>query len=154
MLSLSTSLASSTTNLTNYLTSDFKLASGITYGDLCYRPSTNKAQPSPCFLHTYKSVQPTLYRRSASLHQTQTVAFAPGGRKEWINALRAAGQFTDDTGVKFEVEQGPSPVEEIDIGQMKGSKWIAYAIRAFVLRFWHLAKVRSCFRVLNTNAKI
>lgn len=50
--------------------------------------------------------------------------------------------FTDDSGVRFEVDSGKASGDALPIGQMRNGKWVAYAARALVIRFWDLAKVR------------
>ncbi|TFK20528.1 hypothetical protein FA15DRAFT_659042 [Coprinopsis marcescibilis] len=132
-------LSTSTANLTQYLTNDFPVTPELTYSELCYRPS---GEDSPCFLHTHESSSQNYYS-SSELHaqtQTQTLAFVAGARKGWVSALKQTGQFVDGTGVKFTVEQSTKSLNGVDIAQMNNGKWIAYAIRALVSRFWHLAK--------------
>jgi hydroxymethylglutaryl-CoA reductase (NADPH) len=43
----------------------------------------------------------------------------------------------DEAGIRFHVESRQAAT----IGQMKSSKWIAYAAGTLVVRFWDLAKV-------------
>lgn len=50
--------------------------------------------------------------------------------------------FTDENGIRFEVDSGRAPSDFLPIGQMRNGKWVAYAARALVVRFWDLAKVR------------
>lgn len=50
--------------------------------------------------------------------------------------------FTDESGVRFEVDSGKYSGDALPIGQMRNGKWVAYAARALVIRFWDLAKVR------------
>jgi len=49
--------------------------------------------------------------------------------------------FTDENGIRFEVDSGRAASDVQPIGQMKNAKWVAYAARALVIRFWDLAKV-------------
>lgn len=49
--------------------------------------------------------------------------------------------FTDENGIRFEVDSGKAASDTPSIGQMKNAKWVAYAARALVIRFWDLAKV-------------
>jgi hydroxymethylglutaryl-CoA reductase (NADPH) len=87
---------------------------------------------TPCFT-TQTNVVRTL---------TQTLTFAPGTRDDFIAALNRQSKFyPDESGVRFAVDN--RQVETI--GQMKSGKWIAYAVRALVLRFWDLAKVRIAY---------
>jgi hydroxymethylglutaryl-CoA reductase (NADPH) len=76
-------------------------------------------------------------------------------REEFVNALlgeeaprphsittSAPRVFTDESGVRFEVDSGKLSGDTLPIGQMRNGKWVAYAARALVVRFWDLAKVR------------
>ena len=66
-------------------------------------------------------------------------------RDDWVSALmghqNAPTVFTDANGIRFEVDSGRPPSDALPIGQMKNAKWMAYAARALVIRFWDLAKV-------------
>ena len=66
-----------------------------------------------------------------------TLAFKPGTREDWLGALRRENSILVD-GVKYTVDAGK---RQESIGEMKSSKWVAYALSALVLRFWELAKV-------------
>ena len=77
-------------------------------------------------------------------------------KDDWVTALMGESQhhahhfhhttsrspkvFTEENGIRFEVDSGRVAS---DIGQMRNGKWVAYAARALVIRFWDLAKV--CF---------
>jgi len=47
------------------------------------------------------------------------------------------GIFVDQLGVKYQVEAHDTET----IGEMKGGKWMAYAARALIVRFWEFTKV-------------
>ncbi|KAJ3506999.1 hypothetical protein NMY22_g17071 [Coprinellus aureogranulatus] len=112
-------------------------------------PNSESQQAPPCFVHVNDN--PLYYHHpvspvSPSPSQAQAqlalaLAFIPGSRDDWVNALKAANRFTDVNGVQFEVEQ-PTPGSDVNIGQMRSGKWVAYALRVLVMRFWALAKVR------------
>jgi hydroxymethylglutaryl-CoA reductase (NADPH) len=86
---------------------------------------------APCFTDITSSTG-----RSSIL----TLSFVPGSSGDFINAVKQHARFADDQfGVKYHIEG--RQVETI--GEMKSGKWIAYAARALVVRFWDLAKVRS-----------
>lgn len=162
-------LLASTSNLTKYLTHGFT-ASGKTFSIICYRPdgphaknvnvpvspsgvpastSTSDAKEAPCFVHVNNNLRHRAHPHhssasSSSSSQAQVaLAFLPGTRDEWINSLKSIGEFTDEKGVKFEVEHPAPGIDNVDIGQMRNGKWVAYAIRTLVLRFWALAKVSA-----------
>lgn len=55
-----------------------------------------------------------------------------------MDALKAKTTFSEDSyGVGFHIENQPAE----SIGEMRSGKWIAYAARTLVVRFWELAKV-------------
>ena len=66
-----------------------------------------------------------------------SLSFSPGAREDWLGALRRDKEIVVD-GVKYVVDAGK---REESIGEMKSSKWVAYALSALVLRFWELTKV-------------
>jgi hydroxymethylglutaryl-CoA reductase (NADPH) len=55
---------------------------------------------------------------------------------------------TDENGIRFEVDSGRPPSDALPIGQMRNAKWIAYAARALVIRFWDLAKKADSLDIL------
>ena len=68
-------------------------------------------------------------------------------RDDWVNALTGEHHntptlFTDESDIYFEVDSGKPPADSLAIAQMRNGKWVAYAARALVIRFWDLAKVR------------
>jgi hypothetical protein len=75
-------------------------------------------------------------------------------RDDWVGALmgehhNAPTVFSDENGLCFEVDSGKPPSDALAIGQMKNAKWVAYAARALVVRFWDLAKVRLLIYLLS-----
>ncbi|PPQ94068.1 hypothetical protein CVT25_009737 [Psilocybe cyanescens] len=56
--------------------------------------------------------------------------------------------FTDESGVKFEVDAGKLSPDNLPIGQMRNGKWVAYAARSLVVRFWDLAKKADSLDIL------
>ena len=93
---------------------------------------------APCFTDITSSTT-----RSSIL----TLSFVPGSGDDFINAVKQQARFVDDHfGVKYHVEG--RQVETI--GEMKSGKWVAYAARALVIRFWDLAKV-CCFHTLGRH---
>lgn len=152
-------LSSATSNLTEYLAHSFASATGKSYPAICYRPEGAKARsgkgapafpssvPSskkaPCFVHTNNNIrsQPASSHHPSASQAQVALAFLPGSREEWINTLKTVGEFIDENGVTFEVEHPPNGADDVDIGQMRSGKWVAYAVRALIMRFWALAKV-------------
>ncbi|KAJ2925104.1 hypothetical protein H1R20_g12000, partial [Candolleomyces eurysporus] len=165
-------LLASTSNLTQYLTHGFTV-SGKTFSTVCYRPdgphgksvgvpvtpsgvptptSSSDAKEAPCFVHVNNNLRhrPHPHHSSASSSSSSqaqvALAFLPGARDEWVNTLKSVGEFTDEAGVKFEVEH--PTIDDVDIGQMRSGKWVAYAIGILVMRFWALAKKADSLDVM------
>jgi len=62
----------------------------------------------------------------------------PGTHEEFANALKGQLVYPADTfGVQYRMQSRSDET----IGEMKSGKWIAYAARALIMRFWELAKV-------------
>lgn len=132
----------STLNLTNYILHSLpSLNNGRKFSSICHRVdsiSLNRSHDvsipllggkSPCF--TPQSTSPKSF--------TQTLSFIPGTREDFISALtRHARIGPDENGVRFNIEA--KQIEQLV--QMKSGRWIGYAARALVMRFWELAKVR------------
>jgi hydroxymethylglutaryl-CoA reductase (NADPH) len=67
-----------------------------------------------------------------------TLSFAAGSRDSFAEALNQHAVFgVDERGVRYKIEARDTET----IGEMKGGKWIAYAARALIVRFWELTKV-------------
>lgn len=118
-------LAPSIDNLTHYITDLFTTPSDQTYSAVCFHLTADNR----CF--TEVSIQ-------ASGSQTVSLSFVPGAHEEFTNALMAKTSYPVDS---FGVEYRLQSHSDETIGEMKGGKWVAYAARAFVMRFWELAKV-------------
>ncbi|KIY64724.1 hypothetical protein CYLTODRAFT_492869 [Cylindrobasidium torrendii FP15055 ss-10] len=133
-------LSESTFNVSHYVQDSLALSSGRKYSSVCYRPASLAPNASadenpPCFTSLAESARAL----------TQTFAFIPGSRDDFLAAFTkfAKGAF-DEHDVRYEVEIR----EQEAIGEMRSSKWVAYALRAFVLRFWDLAKKANSFDIL------
>lgn len=103
--------------------------SGETYSSLCHIPSLN-ATDIDCFT----SLSPGVL----------TLSFAPGTRDDWIGAFKRSASFNVD-GTTYEVQ---NPKRSETIGEMKSSKWVAYALGALVVRFWELIKKADSLDIL------
>jgi hypothetical protein len=93
---------------------------------------------------TGESLLPTSCFTTASLQTSRskmvTLSFASGASDAFINALNHQPGFpADEFGVRYNIE---THVTET-IGEMKGGKWMAYAARALIVRFWELTRVSS-----------
>ena len=111
-----------------HLVSSLPALSGKAYSSICHHAGANVSE-TPCFINVSEpGSAPTL-----------TLSFKPGAREDWLAALRQQNTIVVD-GVKYVVDAGK---RQESIGEMKSSKWVAYALSALVLRFWELAKVTS-----------
>lgn len=73
-----------------------------------------------------------------------TLSFEAGAREDWVGALKRATSFTVD-GMRYDVQ---NPKRSETIGEMKSSKWVAYALWALVVRFYQLAKKADSLDIL------
>ncbi|KAH9477982.1 3-hydroxy-3-methylglutaryl-coenzyme A reductase [Psilocybe cubensis] len=149
-------LAASVVNMTQHLAQTFQTPAGRTYAALCHRLPAADGEGAPCF---------TL-QQPGSRALVQTLAFRPGMRDEFVAALvgdehqyqhqhqhynqhqQHPRVFTDEHGVRFEVDAGRATTESVPINQMRNGKWVAYAARALVVRFWDLAKKADSLDIL------
>lgn len=69
-----------------------------------------------------------------------SLGFKAGAREDWTSALKRESALSSEDGVKYEVYKMKP---EATIGEMQSSKWVAYALRASVMRFWDLTKVSA-----------
>ncbi|KAI0305163.1 hydroxymethylglutaryl-coenzyme A reductase-domain-containing protein [Multifurca ochricompacta] len=115
-------VASSLENMTHFLTHRFPTSSGKLYR------IDQDGEPT-CFTSTFSDIP-----KSESL----TLSFTAEGRKDFISALSKQGTFiSEDFGpIKYLVE---NPEQEA-IAEMKSGKWVVYAARTLVVRFWDLTK--------------
>jgi len=126
---LSSQVASSLENITHFLTHRFPVASGNLYPNICHPVSRDQDGEPTCFTSTFSDIP-----RSESL----TLSFTAGSRKDFISALAKQGTLiSDDFGpIKYLVE---NPEHET-VSEMKSGKWVVYAARTLVVRFWDLTK--------------
>ncbi|KAF5352150.1 hypothetical protein D9758_009264 [Tetrapyrgos nigripes] len=98
-------------------------------GRPCYRPFGINDSSSDCFTDTFVTPR-SIY---------QSLAFQPTPlREDFTTVLQRL------LGAGYEVETRQTET----IGDMKSSKWIAYAARALVVRFWDLAKKTPSLDIL------
>ncbi|KAL4080031.1 hydroxymethylglutaryl-coenzyme A reductase-domain-containing protein [Scleroderma yunnanense] len=126
-------------NLTHHIASDLLVTPGESYPSLCYRPSVAEQVSDildPCFV---------VSSPQSSKSRILTLAFTGGARQNFVDALKAQKAFSEDLyGVRYHVENQPDET----IGQMRSSKWVAYAARTLVVRFWELAKKADSLDIL------
>jgi hypothetical protein len=128
---LSSQVVSSLENVTHFLTHDFPTSSGKFFPSICYPVRNDPDGEESCFTSTYSDVPKS---------ETLMLSFAAGTRKDFIGALSRHNTFiSEDFGpIKYVVE---NPEQE-SIAEMKSGKWVVYAARTLIVRFWDLAKVR------------
>jgi len=115
-------------NITDHLVLGFSSPSGSKYPSICHRPQNTSTSGTHCFTDA------TSWTAHSSI---LTLSFAPGSSEAFINGVKGHALFASDAfGVKYHVEG--HQVETI--GEMRSGKWVAYAARALVIRFWDLAK--------------
>ncbi len=107
-------------HITHYLPS----SNGEIYSTLCYRPPNNLTAASPCFIDIKSSTQTS----------TLTLSLLPGTREDFIASVKRHALPADESGIKFVLD---TPTTATELRQ--GGKWMAYAARALILRFYHLA---------------
>ncbi|KAH7882414.1 hydroxymethylglutaryl-coenzyme A reductase-domain-containing protein [Phlebopus sp. FC_14] len=134
-----TLLQPSIDNITHYISHRFPAPSGAMYPSLCYHassiPSSSGVEES-CF---------TVVSRQMSRSHTVTLSFAAGAREDFVSGLKAQTSFSADSyGVKYRIDG----IEAETIRDMKSGKWVAYAARALVVRFWELAKKADSLDIL------
>lgn len=115
--------------MANELKTSLQALSGQTYPSLCHVSSLN-ASGIDCFT----SLAP------GSL----TLSFTPGTRDDWVSALKRTS--TLNVGGTTYAVQNPKRGESI--GEMKSSKWVAYALGALVVRFWELMQKADSLDIL------
>jgi len=114
-------------NITHFLTHGVSTASGNLYPDICYSVSRDQDGETTCFTSSVSDIP-----RSGSL----TLSFTADSRKDFINALAKQGPLISGS-IKYLVE---NPEHET-VSEMKSGKWVVYAARTLVVRFWDLTKV-------------
>ncbi|EIW55552.1 3-hydroxy-3-methylglutaryl-coenzyme A reductase [Trametes versicolor FP-101664 SS1] len=116
-----------------HLVSELPSLSGKAYPSICHYAGSNESSVA-CFTSVSEPGAST----------TLTLSFKPGAREDWVGAFRRENAIFVD-GVKYEVDAGK---RHVSIGEMKSSKWVAYALSALVLRFYELAKKADSLDIL------
>ncbi|KIK70184.1 hypothetical protein GYMLUDRAFT_151023 [Collybiopsis luxurians FD-317 M1] len=121
-------LAESVLNFTKQFPASLHTRTGFAYDKACFRPITAESLDlqAPCFTDELVNAR--------SIHQT--LALIPGLKDNFTASFNWLIKSTPSANVAFQVET--KQVESI--GDMKSSKWVAYAASALVVRFWDLAK--------------
>jgi hydroxymethylglutaryl-CoA reductase (NADPH) len=125
---LSSQVASSLENITHFLTHDFPTPSGKFFSNICHSVRIDQDEET-CFTSTVSDIPKS---------ETVMLSFVAGGREEFISALTKQGTFlSEDFGpIKYIVE---NPEQEAN-AEMKSGRWVVYAARTLVVRFWDLTK--------------
>ena len=116
--------------LVEFITHDFKAKGGLSYPSLCYRIPGS----SECFVSVHRTPRT----------QILTLAFPALKSARFVDALSSL-QLSPHIQLKSSLSHVNFDIigKEESIAEMRSGKWVAYAGRAFVIRFWRLAKVRS-----------
>ncbi|KAI0322966.1 hydroxymethylglutaryl-coenzyme A reductase-domain-containing protein [Amylostereum chailletii] len=129
---------SSLDNVTQHLTRRFLTSSGQSYPSLCHAPSSGLSMDTPCFVATFFD--------HPSKSEVLTLAFKPEAREEFMTALKRQSPLTGEEFGNFKYILESQETETI--GEMKSGKWVVYAARASVARFWDLAKKADSLDIL------
>jgi hydroxymethylglutaryl-CoA reductase (NADPH) len=126
---LSSQVANSLENITYFLTHHFPTSSGKFFTNICHSVR-NVQDEETCFISTSSEIPKS---------ETLMLSFTAEGREDFISALTKQGTFLSDAfgPIKYTVE---NPEQEA-IAEMKSGKWVVYAARTLVVRFWDLTKV-------------
>ncbi|KAH9913104.1 uncharacterized protein B0H18DRAFT_1088202 [Fomitopsis serialis] len=111
--------------IVEHLPSQLTGLNGDSYSSVCYYPGLN-VTATPCFVT----------RSADSSASVLTLSFVPGAREDWLASLHQVKSVTVDN-VEYDLVGAK---REETIGEMKSSKWVAYAVHATILRFWELTK--------------
>ncbi|TFY54330.1 hypothetical protein EVJ58_g8927 [Rhodofomes roseus] len=111
--------------IVEHLPSQLTGLKGDSYSSVCYHPGLN-VTATPCFVT----------RSSDSSASVLTLSFVSGATEDWLASLQQVKSVTVDN-VEYDLVGAK---REETIGEMKSSKWVAYAVHATILRFWELTK--------------
>lgn len=126
---LSSQVSSSLENITHFLTHNFPTSSGRFFTNICHSVRIDQDEET-CFTSTVSEIPKS---------ETVMLSFAAGGREEFVSALTKQGTFlSEDFGpIKYIVENQEQEASAV----MKSGRWVVYAARTLVVRFWDLTKV-------------
>lgn len=120
---------------TEHITKSLTTSNGLSYQSLCYKPpppsssSSTTSNECPVWVHKDKEGRTI----------TVTLALLPSTRAQFVAALEAFRP--SPTTPNGDVPHFEIIGKEETFLDMQSGKWVAYAARAFVIRFWDLAKV-------------
>ncbi|TDL16821.1 hypothetical protein BD410DRAFT_591341 [Rickenella mellea] len=118
-----------------YLTNELPPSTpGLGYEDICYKDTMDTKSSSECFTAYSDSETPTII----------TLSFVPGTRDEFLEAVKhqaLPGNYHD---AHFTLKSHTSA------GQSREgrSRWLTFALRALILRFWDLSRTANSLDVL------
>ncbi len=118
--------------LIDFIMNDLKAKGGLSYPSSCYKiPGTFE-----CFVSVHRTLRT----------QILTLALPASMSDRFVDALSSL-QWSPRTQLKGSLTHVNFDIigKEESIAEMRSGKWVAYAVRAFVVRFWRLAKVRFSF---------
>lgn len=112
------------------------------FQSVCHQVTTAASSRPQCLAYSFN---PT----SANPHSAQlTLGFpSPYASEEWMNAFLATTPYIDERGYTYlpytELQSAPVTTAPWAAPSEQGVTWPLYALRAFFLRFYALAKVRE-----------
>ncbi|KAF8315415.1 hypothetical protein DL93DRAFT_906082 [Clavulina sp. PMI_390] len=119
-------IASAIERVTNHITTSLTSEGGLSYASVCYKPPSS----AECLSWTHQTARAV----------TLTLAFMPSTREQFLPAVEA---LRPDPSWTAGLDAFPTLEiigKEESFLDMQSGKWVAYAARAFVIRFWQLAK--------------
>lgn len=111
--------------VTEHITNTLSSSDGLSYASVCYRPPLT----AECLSWTHQT----------SRTVTLTLALLPSSRDQFVAVIESFRPTSWSTVSGF--PQLEIIGKEESFLEMQSGKWVAYAARAFVVRFWQLAKV-------------
>lgn len=126
-------LDGSLSNVSHYITRSLSSNSGHVYPALCYEASTDASATSECFTAL----------NAGTRTSTLTLSFIPGKRDEFASSLKRTSFPSDASGTRYNLE---SPQTAGDL--LEHGRWIAYAAKALITRFYDLASKADSLDIL------
>lgn len=123
-------IASCIETVTEHITKSLTSSNGMSYASICYKAPSS----SDCLTWVHKT----------SRAVTLTLAFMPSTRDQFLPAIEALSPDAAWSGIHGFPQLEIIGKEESFL-DMQSGKWVAYAARAFVIRFWQLGKVRRIY---------
>lgn len=132
-------IASCIETVTEHITKSLTASNGLSYASVCYKAPSS----SECLTWVHKTPRAV----------TLTLAFMPSTRDQFLPAIEALSPDAAWSGIENFPQLEIIGKEESFL-EMESGKWVAYAARAFVIRFWQLGKVRRMYSFVVVGATL